>query len=268
MEKSAPKTLVTGASSGIGRRLSAALCDRGHRVTGVARRQNRLAELAKTHPNFEAQPADLASPDDRRNLAEVYLEEHGPPDYLILNAGLAHYGFAHMLTDEQVVEQIEVNLMAVIDLTRRFVPAMLERGSGRIIAVSSVLGIGPIPFSAVYAASKAGVNNWVKGLRLELHGTGVSVSSFCPAGVRTDFAKAATGSDVDNRDNEEPVEKVVDGILENLDKDKAIVFPTRKAGFYGRMMQHMPKRMEKMFSTKLKDDFARMIPKERLWGKG
>jgi short-subunit dehydrogenase len=260
------QTLITGASSGIGRELARALCRQNHRVTGVARRADRLQSLADELQGFEPLPADLTRPGERERVVEAFLQRNGPPDYLVLNAGLAHYGKPHLISQEQIDEQIELNFTAVLDLTRRFLPALLEAGSGRIIVISSVLGVGAIPFSSIYSATKHAVNGFVRGLRMDLRGTGVSVSVVCPSSVRTEFRDGATASSSAGRRGQEPVERVVAGVVRKLDCDRFLIYPTLMSAVRGYFLRYGGGFIDWALSSGMRDRFAADLPRSRTEG--
>lgn len=257
-----PLTVITGASSGIGQHLAIALMSRGHRVIGVARRKERLDAIAQAHPAFIPLELDLLDAPSRESLAPRVVEAHGVPDYLILNAGLAHYGKLEKITGPQVAEQVGLNLLAVIQGAQAFLPAFLARGSGRILIVSSVLGVGVIPYASTYCATKFGVNGFVRGLRLDLRGSGVSVSALCPAGVVTEFRKVATGTADPKAMGQEPVERVVAGMVRQLDKNAAIIYPTFRAHFMGLLMSLFPRLMDWSLS-KSRGQYGDLLPPER-----
>jgi short-subunit dehydrogenase len=230
----------------------------------VARRVGRLETLAVQLPGFIPWAADLTRAADRQHLADHYIEQYGSPDYLFLNAGLAHYGRLDRITSAQVLEQIDLNLVAVVDLAQRFLPAMLAARRGRILVVSSVLGVGPLPYTAVYAATKSAVNGFVRGLRLDLRGTGVTASAFCPAGVATEFSAVATADPDSRRSGQEPVQQVVEGMVRQLDRDRALLFPTRNAALGGLLMRLAPDLMEWLLATRVRPRFEVQLPPSRV----
>ncbi len=189
--------LVTGASSGLGRELVRQLVrDRGMTVLATARRQDRLAELAAECPPGRVLIAagDLA---DRAFRDRLWAQAEALPgglDLLVNNAGLGHYSEFGTQDPNAIGQIVEVNLMALFDLTQRAVRHMRARGGGEIVQISSVLGFVGLPYSAVYVATKHAVNGLVKSLRYELHGTGVKVWAACPGRTESEFAERAIGS--------------------------------------------------------------------------
>jgi short-subunit dehydrogenase len=227
--------LVTGASSGLGRELVRQLVrDRGMTVLATARRLDRLEALAAELPEGRVlvEAGDLADPAFRDRLWARAEAMPGGLDLLVNNAGLGRYGAFEDQDFEAVRRIVEVNLLALMDLTRRAAAHMKARGSGQIVEVSSVLGFFGMPYSAVYVATKHAVNGLVKSLRMELKGTGVRVWAACPGRTRSEFSSVALGGTgaPDETQHGEPTERVVRGIVRGLDGRKVFVMPTLLAG--------------------------------------
>src|SRR3954468_2506076 len=184
--------LVTGASAGIGREFARGLARRGHGVTLVARRADRLEELAdelrREHGvRVEVVPADLARAEERERLAGDVGAGGLAGEVLVNNAGFGVYTAFGSAPIERELEQVEVLVTAVVDLDARFLPAMLERGRGAIINVSSTSGFQPLPGNIDYAAAKAFVLYHSEALHEEVKDKGVTVTAVCPGPVRTEF---------------------------------------------------------------------------------
>lgn len=236
-----PTALVTGASAGIGRELVRQLVrDRGYRVVASARRLDRLQSLAAELPPGSVLPiaADLADSEERARLWRAALEQL--PDGLGLvvnNAGLGEYdAFADQ--DFQAIRRIfEVNVFALMDLTRRAVAHMSGRG-GQILQISSVLGAVGCAYSTAYTSSKHAVDGLVKSLRYELRGTGVRLWAACPARTESEFHAVAMGDDpaaVARRSPySAPTDRVVRAIVRQLDGRAAFYYPTWSA--YGTVL--------------------------------
>jgi short-subunit dehydrogenase len=193
--------LITGASAGIGREFGRQLAGRAGSIVLVARRRQRLEELreelTKRDPNLNVhvRVADLADKTQIDELAAWLEQERIDIDLLINNAGLGDLGPFATSDPERIARIVLVNMLALTLLTRRLLPAMIANKRGAILNVSSSAGFLPIADFAVYAASKAYVNNFSEGLRAELRGTGVTVCALCPGPVHTEFTSVAQRTD-------------------------------------------------------------------------
>lgn len=186
--------LVTGASSGIGADIARELAARGHGVTLVARREDRLRELAGEIEGAhgvraETVGCDLSDPAARERLI-AQVEERGlTVEVLVNNAGFGSGGLFHELDLEVETRMVRVNVDAVVVLCGTYVPEMVHRGRGAVLNVASTTAFQPLPRQATYAASKAFVLSFTEALRADLHGTGVTVTALCPGPVRTEFVQ-------------------------------------------------------------------------------
>ncbi len=193
---------MTGASSGIGRSFAERLAAEGTSLVLVARRRDRLEELAadlrrRHDAEVEVLPADLAAPVSRRSV-EVRLATGTPPvDLLVNNAGVGTHGdFARLPVDRED-QQVQLNVVAVQRLCSAVLPGMLDRRRGHVLNVSSIAALLPVPRSATYAATKAFVCSFTDSLHEELRGSGVVATSSLPGFVRTGFQEAADWSGQD-----------------------------------------------------------------------
>lgn len=188
--------VVTGASSGIGAELARLLAERGHGVTLVARREDRLRalarELAQAHGvRVEAIACDAGDPAERRRLAHE-LEQRGlVVEVLVNNAGFGSAGRFQSLDPERETEMVRLNVEAVVALCGAHLPAMVDRGRGAVLNVASTAAYQPLTRQATYAATKAFVLSFTEALHGDLHGTGVSATALCPGPVKTEFFGAA-----------------------------------------------------------------------------
>ncbi|WP_420752690.1 mycolate reductase [Rhodococcus sp. O3] len=194
------RAVVTGASSGIGEALATELAARGHSLILVARRGEVMEELATTlrekhGVTVEVRACDLSDRDARAELVEELADRH--VSILCNNAGIATFGPVSGLDPAYERAQVELNAVAVHDLTLAVLPQMVERRSGAILNVGSAAGNMPIPNNATYAATKAFVNTFSESLRGELKGTGVNVTLLAPGPVRTETPDPAEASIVD-----------------------------------------------------------------------
>ena len=186
----AETALITGASSGIGEEFARQLAARGNDVILVARREDRLKELAEQLPTKATVIAcDLATEADK--LPGKVNRRRLQVDLLVNNAGFGLRGRFAELDAARQAEMVRVNCEAIIHLTGAFLPPMVERGSGGIITVASTAGMQPLPYEAVYAASKAFALNFMDALNSELKGTGVKAMSVNPGPVPTEWQQVA-----------------------------------------------------------------------------
>ncbi len=188
------RALVTGASSGIGLAFARALHASGERLILVARRGDRLQELARElggDKQAEVMVADLTAPGAIPSLTAAVAARGFTVDLLVNNAGLGHTGRFEEEPRETVLRMIDLNVRALVELTHALLPAMVARGRGRIINVASNAAFQPVPFLTVYAATKAFVLSFTEGLASELAGTGVRVQALCPGLTRTEFQTVA-----------------------------------------------------------------------------
>jgi serine 3-dehydrogenase len=193
---------ITGASSGIGEATARALASRGYHLTLLARREGRLRaladELARAHGTRTRVVAlDVRDADGLARLvkAEPHLFE---PDVLVNNAGLAR-GTEPLQegNPDEWDEVIDTNVKAVLRLTRLCLPAMLRRGSGHVVFLGSTAGHWVYPGGAVYCASKHAVRAIMEGLRMDVHGSGVRVTSIDPGLVETEFSEVRFRGDAE-----------------------------------------------------------------------
>ncbi len=188
------RALVTGASSGIGAAYARGLRARGERVVLVARRADRLDSLARElggEPHGLAWATDLAEPRAAEALRGG-LEARGiAVDTLVNCAGLGHTAPFEEQREEAIRAMLDVNVRALVELTRAFLPGMRARGGGRIVNVASNAAFQPVPYLTVYAATKAFVLSFTEGLAEELRGTGIRVQALCPGITATEFLDVA-----------------------------------------------------------------------------
>jgi short-subunit dehydrogenase len=188
---SRPIALVTGASSGIGADLAREAARDGHNLILVARRPEPLQKLAdelKTASETRIITADLSKPGAALDL---FNKLDGPIDSLINNAGLGANGPFDASDPARVSEMLQVNMVALTELTRFILPAMVDRGSGHVMLVASTAAFQPGPQMAVYYATKAYVLSFGEALAYELRDSGVTVTTLCPGPTQTNFMTVA-----------------------------------------------------------------------------
>jgi len=182
--------LVTGASRGIGRALAESLVGDGWRVAALARDADALADLAARSPQGRVLPliADVTDGPAMAQAAAALAALWRCPDLVVANAGvLRAVGPTWQLDPDLWWADLDVNVRGVLQTLHVTLPAMVQRGSGRVVLVSSGMGRAPAPWTSAYGASKAAVSHLASSLALELAGTGVSVFAISPGMVRTDM---------------------------------------------------------------------------------
>ena len=194
--------LITGASSGIGRQVALDLAVRGVQVILVARRQDRLVSIQEEIKSHGGKAdyfvCDLEDESARQNLIAKLLETE-KVDILINNAGFGWYGFYTDMPWEIVQNLVEVNITAMLALTRALLPGMRARGYGHIINIGSIAGSFPNQGIAVYAASKAFMDAFTTALYREMRGSGVQVSVVRLGPVKTEFFETAKKTENGNK---------------------------------------------------------------------
>jgi len=190
-----PLALVTGASSGIGVNLARELARDGHDLVLTART---MAPMERLAAELEAQgtgtvviAADLSEPGGAAALANAIETRGLMVDVLVNNAGLGAVGRLDQMDPLRIGEMLQVNIVALTELTRMLLPSMVARRRGRIMLVSSTAGFQPGPGMAVYFATKAYVLSFGEAIAYELRGTGVTVTVLCPGATATNFFKVA-----------------------------------------------------------------------------
>jgi len=187
--------LITGASGGIGYEFAKLLARDHFNLVLVARSEDKLTQVAnELRPHgilVKTIPLDLSSPSAPKSLFEQLQRENIAIDILINNAGFGAYGEFAKMPESKVLGQIDLNIRALTELTRLFLPAMIARKNGRIMNVASVAGFQPGPLMAVYYATKAYVISFSEAIANEVQGSGVTVTCFCPGATHTGFARRA-----------------------------------------------------------------------------
>lgn len=219
-------TLVTGASAGLGVEFARQCAKRGDELVLVARRRDRLEDLAgQLQGKVHVFAADLALPDAATSLIERIEVEGLSVETLINNAGFGGGGrFADQSLERQR-DMIDLNVRTLTALTRLALGPMLERGSGAILNVASTAAFQPGPGAAVYFATKAYVLSFTEALHQELKGTGIKVCALCPGATATEFGEVAgyRGKQL-ARFSADPGAVAAAG-LRGLERNKAIVIP-------------------------------------------
>jgi short-subunit dehydrogenase len=240
--------LVTGASSGIGAEIARALARRGQGVTLVARRAERLEQLAgelREHDvRVEVLEGDLGEERGRERTLSRLSELALNVEVVVNNAGFGSGGRFQELDSERELEMVRLNVETVVALCGRYVPDMVRRGRGGVLNVASTAAFQPLPRQASYGATKAFVLSFTEALHADLAGTGVTATALCPGPVKTEFADTAgIGEEAEGlpdvfwTDSGDVAEQGVRG----LERGRRVVVPglLNRAGALGG--QHVPR---------------------------
>lgn len=221
-----PVTVITGASAGLGVDFARQYAAKGHRLVLVARRKDRLEELASELGNARALALDLSTGDAADRLI-ADLEAHGEHcDTLINNAGFGLVGKFAALSGKQQRQMIDLNCGALTELAHAVLPGMLARKQGGILNVASVASFQPGPGMAVYFATKAYVLSFSEALHEEVKPDGVHVSALCPGPTSTEFGDVAGfGGNKAVESMAAQPGPVVEAGIKGLEANKAVVVP-------------------------------------------
>jgi short-subunit dehydrogenase len=181
------RIFLTGASSGIGEAFARHYASRGAQLGLVARRKDRLQELASAlTPTPAVYGADVRDAAELLAAAKDFTALFGVPDIVIANAGVSKGTLTECESDLEVFRQVfDVNVIGMVNTFHPFVAAMRERGAGTLVGIASVAGFRGIPGGGAYSASKAAAIKYCESLRTELRGSGVAVVTICPGYIRT-----------------------------------------------------------------------------------
>ncbi len=179
--------LVTGASSGIGAEMARLLGEAGVPTVLVARRGDRLHEIAERYERFEVLEADLVTPEGQAAASERIASTASPIDLVVNNAGFGTSGNFHEIAVDRLVDEVELNVKALTVLSHAALTAMVPRRRGFLLNVSSVASFQGSPGLGVYAATKAYVTSLTEALHGEVKTSGVHVTALCPGLTKTEF---------------------------------------------------------------------------------
>jgi uncharacterized protein len=221
--------LVTGASAGIGEAIAGELAAAGVNLVLTARRQERLnllAERLRTQHSIQTQVivADLTQPAAPQQIFDATEGAGLKVDLLVNNAGFGEYGEFLRSRPRMQLDMVQVNCVAVVDLTRLWIPAMVERRQGWILIVASTASYQPVPYLATYAATKAFDRVLAEALAEEVKRHGVRVSALCPGPTESEFSQVAGSRSGDMRKPQSAVAVARRG-LEGLAEGKHSVIP-------------------------------------------
>lgn len=246
---------VTGASSGIGRELALQLAPFVSRMILVARRQEQLDELASQLNSHDLQavvrPCDLGDRQSRMALGNELAGES--IDLLVCAAGFGVDGYFDEIEVDLMESMVEVNLVTAMHFTRLALPGMVQRGRGVVVMVGSGAGVWPMQKSTAYAATKAGMHGFCDALRLDLAGTGVTVTEALPGPVTTEFdvvagleegvSSPASGMKID-------AATCASDIVRAFQSEQQIVYPGKKYRRLMRFSDLLPRPLTRRMASK------------------
>jgi len=232
--------LLTGAASGIGRAIALGLAREGVNLFLVDIDQSQLGAVVKEAEQYGVHVAghvtDLSLADEVRRIPGIVRKTWGGLDILVNNAGIVYYGPSELMTDEQWQRLLAVNLYAPLQLTRAFLPSLLQRREAHILNVCSIAGLVAGPKLAAYHASKFALVGFSESLRAEFGPRGLGVTAICPGLVRTNIFHAAMAKmgkpfpKIPNWLSTSP-EKVAARAIHAIRHDQGLVVVTPMAGF-------------------------------------
>src|SRR3954470_10774913 len=192
------RTLITGASAGIGAALAEVCAEHGHDLILVARRRDRLDSSAadierRFHVKVTCVTEDLPEPEGPGRVFDAVTAQGLEVEHLINNAGVGLYGRFSQTDLNAELKMIQLNVTSVVELTKRFLPSMIQRRSGRILNVASTAAFVPGPWMSFYYATKAFVLSFSEAIGYELKPSGITVSTLCPGPTQSEF-KVRAGS--------------------------------------------------------------------------
>ncbi|MDJ0745292.1 MAG: SDR family oxidoreductase [Xenococcaceae cyanobacterium MO_167.B27] len=249
--------LITGASSGIGTVFAQELAKRNKNLVLVARSEDKLQQIAeKLQAEYQIEiqtiKQDLTERNAVNNIFNQLESQQIEIDFLINNAGFGGYGSFPQTQWEDQQKMIQLNILALVELTYKYLPIMISNNSGRIINVASTAAFQPMPYLSVYAATKAFVLNFTEALWAENQNTGVKILALCPGPTKTEFFNEAgwkrfnsNSSEYQNAD--EPIE-VVKTALQAIEEGKSYSVPGR---FLNQVVTNMPRFFPREIITKI-----------------
>ena len=239
-------TLITGASSGIGEAFARRLAAEGHDLVLVARSEIKLHELCDElmlkHKKITAHyiPTDLTAYGSQEELFKETERHNFKIDWLINDAGIGGMGDFSELPLDRALEMVSLNVSALVSLTHLYLQGMRDRRSGKIINVSSAAGFQPIPFMAVYAATKAFVTSFSEAIAVENRPYGIQVMALCPGSTKTNFFAASKIDRPVQVKGQQTAEQVVETAMRGIKGGRTKVV-SGLTNFIGALMgKHVP----------------------------
>lgn len=236
--------LVTGASSGIGKALAFEFASKDYNLFLAARNEAALRQVAeecdrKFNIETEIYLADLSNPGTVDELVRVLSASGREFEILVNNAGFGVQGEFVKTDPGQELGMLNVQLAAMLKLTKALLPGMMARKSGRILNVASVYSFSPVPFQAVYSACKAFMLSFSAALREELKGSGVTVTALCPGTTQTEF-RARAGITEKNKSAGVSAETVARIAVRQTLRGKQLALPGFSSRLFVFLARHLP----------------------------
>jgi len=251
-ETNAKLAIITGASAGIGREFARQLARKGYALVLVARRLEVLEELAadlaaRYGVETDALSADLTTSEGVEAIAKRLAV--GDVDMLVNSAGFGTIGEFHGLAPEREMDEIDLNIKALVSLTHAALSPMVEKRGGTVINLASLGAFQPCPYMATYVATKAFVLHFSESVHEEVRGYGVTVTALCPGFVATEFQQAS-GVDLEEvrTFGLQTPRQVVSAALRGADAGKAIVVPGALNGIMSQTSRVTPRFLSRKVS--------------------
>lgn len=242
-----PFAIITGASRGIGREYAKALAERGYDLLMVARDRLLLQQLASDLMasygiNADWEEIDLAQPGSAHRVYAASRQRRSFIDVLVNNAGFGLYGRFVDMPLARLQDMVQLHIGTLVDSVRLFLPSMLEQQRGTIINVASEVGLMPVPYLSVYAATKAFVVAFSQGLAQEVKNEGVQIQVCCPGSTDTEFHARAGYVPKDPTGSSQP-DAVVAASLSGMKKGTTLVMVGWKGSVVSVFSRVMPRRL-------------------------
>ncbi len=246
------KIWITGASSGIGKALAMAFAKRGHSLILSARRKEALEAVAEACRQAGAQetrvlPLDMAEHEKVQETGRKISAEMGGIDLLVNNAGISQRSLTTDTRFEVYKQLMDINYLGTVALTTALLPGMLKQGSGKIVAISSLVGKFGTPLRSGYAASKHALHGFFDSLRAEVEDRGIHVMLVCPGFIRTDIsihAVTGDGSKQNKMDDAQAAgmspERLAEKLIRGLEKGKREIYIGGKERFAIHLKRFFP----------------------------
>ena len=249
--------LVTGASSGIGASMAEQLAAAGIPTVVVARRGDRLDDLARRFDSVEVLVADLQTPEGLAAVEARIVDPDRPVDLVVNNAGFGTSGRFHESRIERLTDEVGLNVVALTRLSHAALRTMIPRGRGFLLNVSSMVSFQPAPSLAVYTATKAYVTSLTESLQLEARGTGVHVTALCPGLTKTEFQSVSSSESYAGQYPAflwTPVDEVARCGLDGVAAGAVLAIPGWKYRLMGIVVGALPRRVVRWLSGLVQRD--------------